>query len=299
VIKDEKALGDVLVVTPQGLRPLPPDPSPQSLTALRRDALLWADRSLPIRTRTEYTLLPGGKTVRFTEHFKPDASGETIAPLPPLLAFAGQRGYPVRFLSPVITTNCRTWQGPYAFTRGSVVRYDLPVPPSTERGYIRAASDNADNGGGDTRRARRALLNDLVGHLGGDWATNAVDLGYAGMTNAQMAWAYLPPARRTELQAAWKRHLPLAFHLPPYRASDAKQPWKRETEPFTRKSYLWTYYIDGPQNLVTIWIGAMLCPCMACINTLSIAATGRSFGRIGQTCSAFTAISIWAMTGRG
>ena len=244
-LQDREAIGNALVVTPQGLRPLSPAPAPDELARLHQDALAWAGRAVPIRVRSEYELLGDGKTVRFTEQFKVDGEGESIAPVPPLLAFAKQHGYPVRLLNPVVTTECRTWQGDFAFVRGPIVRYELPVPPTQERGYVRAAEDKV----GDTGNARIALLNDLVGHLGGDWAANAVDLGYAGMANAQMAWAYLTPAQRASVTDAWKRYLPLAFHLPPYAASDAKQPWKVETEPFTRQSYVWTYFIDGPKHL--------------------------------------------------
>lgn len=92
------------------------------------------------------------------------------------------------------------------------------------------------------------LLNSLVGHLGGDWASNAVDLGYAGMTNATMAWAYLTPEKRQAVRSAWKSYLPRALALPPYPAETLKPTWHQETEPFTGESYLWTYFIDGPRK---------------------------------------------------
>lgn len=244
-ITSDRDLGEVRFITPLGL-----------MSSDRREALgakgaqrahdFWLRTAAPERVSVAYALSPDGRRVTFTETFR-KMPGAAFAPVPPVLAAAWMTGYPVRFAQKLRMTDCVTKYGPLAYVSGNVLRYTLPVPPTEERGYLRAptpvqAAEQADF----TRRT--ALLNDLVGHLGGDWAGNGVDLAYAGMTNAAMAWPYLTPARRAEVQSAWSRYLPAAFRLPPYNDTVQKQPWKQETEPLTGQSYLWTYFIDGPEG---------------------------------------------------
>ena len=263
----QEAIGEVRFVTPLGLRELPPNLSASQSEELQRECCRWASIPLPVRERSESHFSPDGQSVTFTETFRTKENGLNIAPLPPILAFARAHGYPVSLKEELVSTACRTKWGDIAYARGNILRYTLPVPPTEERGYVRMETAGAGN-----ERANVGLLNELVGHLGGNWASNGVDLGYAGMANAQMAWAYLNPVRRKELQAAWKRYLPLAFALPPVAppthslknqrpnsqnaaVGDAmntpvpKPPaWKLETEPFTRQAYLWTYFIAGPNH---------------------------------------------------
>lgn len=265
VVEAKEAIGEVQFVTPLGLRELPPAASKTEENVLQTTARHWAAIPLPTRIRSDSRLSPDGKSVTFTETYQHNPNGENIAPLPPVLAFARAHGYPVSIKGELVSTNCRTKWGDFAYVRGNTLRYTLPVPPTDERGYVRAETTNA--GEGEAKDNAR-LLNELVGHLGGDWASNAVDLGYAGMANAQMALPYLSPPRRMELQAAWKRYLPLAFALPPYAPQPSAQflpqnartanvasaptpkpvAWKTETEPFTGQSYLWTYFIAGPNK---------------------------------------------------
>lgn len=271
VVEGQEAIGDARFVTPLGLRELAPAASAAEENHLRAEARRWAAISIPIRAYSSHRLAPDGQAVTFTETYAPTSEGLPIAPLPPVLAFARAHGYPAAITGETVTADCPTKWGDFTYMRGNTARYTLPVPPTDERGYIRvgAEAEAASATQGNTR-----LLNELVGHLGGDWASNAVDLGYAGMANAQMAWAYLTPQRRSETQAAWQRYLPLAFTLPPYlpqpssprapakaalpRASTLETssdtaklppcPWKTETEPFTGQSYLWTYFIAGPNQ---------------------------------------------------
>ena len=231
---DGKPLGEVRVVTPLGITAVKSrDYGVDAI--IEKAAQNWSGLPLPTRISHTEAINPDGASVTITEKFD-----GTIAPLPPVLAFAFQHGYPVRVDGQIVTTDAMTRWGPWSYVRGNTLRYVLPIPPTEERGYVRRSD-------ADPRRV--ALLNDLVGHLSGAWATNGVDLGYAGMANAQMAWAYLSSARRAEVAAAWRAYLPLCFALPPYATGAAKQPWQTATEPLSGQSYLWTYKIDGPGGL--------------------------------------------------
>jgi hypothetical protein len=203
-------LGEVRFLTPAGIT---------------TDAAKLADLPLPTRTSSTAALSADGKAITVTETF---TGG--IAPLPPVLAFAIGHGYPARVRGTVVNTGVVTKWGPYTYVKGNRLTYTLPVPPTEERAYVRPANAPAKY---------VTLANDLVGHLGGEWAKNGVDLGYAGMANAQMAWPYLTAANKAAVSDAWKRYLPKAFVVP-------GTAWKTETEPFTGQPYLWTYMIDGP-----------------------------------------------------
>ena len=231
-VDSKENIGVVRIVTPFGLKDsaVPLD-GPRPNTRL---PLVQSD--FPVRTSANFSLSPDGKSVTVTEIYK----GATYSPLPPVLALALQNGYPVRVEGHVIYPGCDTKYGPFAYVNGPRLVYTLPVPPTDEHGYVRVVAPEAG--------PHTELLNALVGHLGGDWATNAVDLGYAGMANAQMAQVYLSPDNKKALATAWQKYLPLAFALPPYAKTETKQAWKTETEPFTGQSYLWTYSIDGPRK---------------------------------------------------
>ena len=230
-------IGEVRFVTVDGLQVT----KPKNQTAVRNDTNteLWRTTLIPERESVDYSLTPDGSGVTVTETYKTQPTGETISPLPPILAFALKRGYPAQVEGQPIYPDCITKYGEFAYVRGNTLRYTLPLPNMDERGYIRDEAAVAK---------RVDLLNSLVGHLGGDWTKNGVDLAYAGMTNAQMGWAYLSKSNQTALTQAWQRYLPLAFHLPPYSSPDdlAHNTWNVETEPFTGGSYLWTYFIHGP-----------------------------------------------------
>jgi hypothetical protein len=199
---------------------------------------------LPIPTRLSYTekLAPDGKSVTITETFDTD-----YAPISPILWFYKDQGsltFPLikiegtpdtRFPSP------RTKWGEYAAVRGNTLRYTLAVPPTDARGYINAKITIEKKKKEEEKNehvALTTLLNDLVGHLGGDWATNGgVDLAYAGMANAALAWGYLTPEKQQAVRATWAKYLALAF---------TPSAWNITTEPFSGLSYHWTYKIDGP-----------------------------------------------------
>jgi hypothetical protein len=219
-LASKEPFGEVPFVTPIGLRN-----AKGNETALRAELERWTDLPLPSRQTTKAAVSSDGRRVTITETFRGN-----IAPIPPVLAFAIANGYPATVSGSVVTTGSSTKWGAFAYVRGNTLRYTLPVPPMEERGYVRPANPAP---------GRIALLNDLVGHLGGTWAKNAVDLGYAGMTNAQMAEPFLTPARRTEVAAAWKGHLSRAFLLD-------SPAWNRTVEPLTQLLYRWTYKIDGP-----------------------------------------------------
>ncbi len=230
-------IGEVRFITIDGLESF--FPKDQKTEREDRRLAFWKNVPIPEREKVEYALTPDRNGVLVTETFKVQPEGETISPLPPVLAFAIKRGYPAKVEGKLIYPGCLTKYGEYAYVKGNVLRYTLPLPPMEEHGYVRRENAPA---------SRVALLNSLVGHLGGDWVKNGVDLAYAGMTNAQMAWTYLSEANKAALASAWKASLPSAFRLPPYESPEEKSrdTWKLETEPFSRRSYYWTYFIHGP-----------------------------------------------------
>lgn len=233
-INSANGIGEIRFITPQGMKEFSSAASVFEKNALRAMSDAWAARSLPILDKRTYQYNRQKNAVIIEEEFKAE-QGNPISPIPPVLALALEKGYPASVDGTLETPGCITKYGPYAFVSGNKLKYTLPVPPLEERGYIRRTGD----------QDRADYLNTLVGHLGGSWATNAVDLGYAGMSNAHMAWAYLTSAKRTQVSNAWKTYLPLAFKMPPYSPTD-KVTWKEDTEPFSNLSYVWTYKIDGP-----------------------------------------------------
>lgn len=234
-IRGDEDIGEVRFITPFGMREFPATAREEERNSLRAEAAAWVDRGLPVLRARVYRLSEDGRTIRVMEIFR-TPEGEPISPIPPVMAFALEKGYPVAVDGTVRITDCVSKCGPFAFVEGNRLTYDLPIPPIEERAYIRVP-DSPE---------RVQLLNGLVGHLGGEWATNAVDLAYAGMANAQMAWAYLGRERRQQLAEAWSKYLPEAFRLPPYAQDAPKQPWQQEAEPFSGHEYVWTYALTGP-----------------------------------------------------
>jgi hypothetical protein len=229
-------IGEVRVVTPTGITKFY---TYNSVQELRNKADAWARRGVPILQNRAYAYNSAVQTVTTTETFT-TADGDAIAPVPPVLAFAMSHGYPASIQQTLLTSDCTTKYGPFAYVNGASVTYTLPLPPLDDRGYVRVAG----------YQTRKNQLNSLVSHLSGSWATNAVDLGYAGMTNAQMAWPYLTTANKNNLLQAWTDYLWEAFMIPvngEYNPTyTGPKAWKETTEPFTGIKYMWTYKIDGP-----------------------------------------------------
>jgi hypothetical protein len=237
-ISHKNDIGNILIFTPLGMRSFSSEASQDEWDSLRRETNKWIEFVPPQWNGRLYDYNNAANTVSVRDDFyiHPESINQIFAPLPPVLAFAISKGYPAKVEGEIVQTDCITKYGPFAYVKGKTLKFTLPLPPLDERGYIRL-SGNAD---------RIKLLNSLVGHLGGDWATNAVDLGYAGMANAQMAWVWLDADRRLNLQNAWKTWLPMAFRFPPYPPDHKKNTWKAEIEPFTGFKYLWTYSLSGP-----------------------------------------------------
>lgn len=232
-VQDPGGIGEVRILTPRGIASLPANPPASALSALIDDCETWAAREIPVLTSFTSAITSGREAVHFTEQFT--ASGPFVAPVSPVLAFAMGHGYPASVEGGITNTNCLTAQGPFAHVSGPSASYELPLPPIEERGYLRPPG----------QAARQALLNDLVGHLAGPWVTNAVDMAYAGMTNAALAWPLLTPANQAAITNAWSTYLSTGFAMPPYAPGTPKQPWNEEIEPFSGESYIWTYHITG------------------------------------------------------
>lgn len=223
------------VLTPWGLDKVSPSASATTLNNLRVEVTAWAARGFPVLDSRTFTHDRNAGTVAFTETFS-TAEGSAFSPLPPVLAFAMQNGYPATVSGTIVRPPITTKYGPYAYIDATAAATTtLPVPPLDERGYVRA----------DQTAARTTLLNTLAHRFGASWATNGVDLAYAGIANGQMAEPYLSTTKRSQLQSGWAMYLPQAYRFPPY-APGAKETWKWETEPLSGLSYVWTYKIDGP-----------------------------------------------------
>ncbi len=237
-VSDSQALGEVRLITPQGMRKFPASATAAQRDTLRSDAREWLRRGLPVILSRTATYDSSARTVTQVEDFA-TSNGDIFAPLPPVLAFAMQNGYPATSDLPVVRpTNLRTKYGPFALVEGSRSTVTLPLPPVDEWGFLRVNGETT----------RRALLNGMVGRLSDSWHSNGVDLGYVGKVPAQMAGAWLDTTRRNNLASGWSAQLPLAFRFPPYPVGDTRITWISETEPFTGSSYWWTYKIDGPQS---------------------------------------------------
>lgn len=235
-IEGADSLGEIAICAPWGLRQISASATAQERAALVASADAWARRAVPVMEKRLYSLSEDGAAVNVEEWFHASGAGEVYAPIPPVLALALEKGYPARVEQTLNRPGLTTKYGPFAFAEGGRLRYSLPLPPLEERAYVLSAANTA----------RLSQLNSLVGHLGGSWATNAVDLGYAGMANAHMAWSGLDTTRRQNVTSAWNLYLPLAFRMPPYPPGDSRVTWKEETEPYSQIPYLWTYKIDGP-----------------------------------------------------
>lgn len=227
-------IGEVRIITPYGVSSVSSSMSAAQKTELYTAAKTWANRLIPIPDSSSYLYSADKTKITITDKYTTQ-TGEMIAPIPPVLGFAYQKGYPVEFSGEPEFEKCLTQQGQFAFISGNSLTYTLPVPPVDERGYIKP--ENAST-------SRINQLNALVDHLGGSWAGNAVDLSYAGMTNAQMAMVYLSAGNLSAVNNAWSAYLPQGFKMPPYSPSAAKKPWNTKTEPFSNLEFIWTYDIE-------------------------------------------------------
>lgn len=236
-ISDAQALGEVRFITPIGMTRFASTASTVQRNDLRAQSIEWLRRGLPLLVDRQSTYDRNLGTVTITERFA-TANGSSIAPIPPVLAFAMQNGYPASVQGTIVRPGVRTKYGPFAFVEGDTCRVTLPVPPLDEFATPRRSDETT----------RRTLLNGLVSRLGASWAVNAVDLGYVGLAPAQMALPYLDTTRRNNLRSGWNTYLSLAWRFPPYPVGDTRITWRETTEPFTGLNYWWTYKIDGPQG---------------------------------------------------
>lgn len=229
-----EAIGEVRIFTPMGLQTISSSASGTEMQDLRNLCDKWAEIMIPKLKHRAFSFNAAAGNVTITDHFT--SQGKTISPIPPVLAFALQKEYTAQIMGDLVYPDCLTKYGPFAYIEGLEAKYTLPLPPLEERGYIKRPAD-AD---------RVQLLNDLVGHLPEVWRKNAVDLGYAGVANAQLVWPWLNEKNRTDVKNSWTTYLPLAFKMPPYEPDYPRETWKVETEPFSDLEYIWTYFIQGP-----------------------------------------------------
>ncbi len=249
-ISQPGGLGEVRFFTPGGPLRFSSAPSGAALEELRSSFRSWVPRGVPTLTNRSSTVDFDTATVTLTETFV-TTNGEAIAPIPPVLAFAMGEGYAAESLGTLERSSFPTRQGEFAWVAGDTAVYTLPIPPLGHRGHLRPVAQEEEV----------LLLNDMTSRLGASWATNAVDLGYVGMTPAQQAWPMLNAQRRSQLANAWASYLPFAFRLPPYEPSDPRKTWIEVTEPLTGLQYIYTYAIaGGPGNgyLLDIEWGNML-----------------------------------------
>ena len=248
---DAEDIGRIRVVTPIGIMR---NSAGRDVQKLKNLAQSWSERGFPHLTGRTYAYNREEMSVTITETFE-SRDGSSISPVPPVLAFAMSHDYPASVEQDLIRTDCVTKYGTYAYVEGTTVTCTLPVPPLEDRGYLRIPG----------RDSKKDKLNQMVSHMPGEWATNGVDLAYAGIANAQMAHPYLDAVNRNKVKQAWGNYLWKGFKIPVDGEYDpdytGPKAWKEETEPFTGETYLWTYKISGPaprNNALDIEWGNML-----------------------------------------
>ena len=140
IIRRTAGLGIIGMSNPWGIRPLPIDFS-KNWTAPPDDAVKQCRRIAAIMTCYPYkcdeyfTIDKTNGTIAVTEvvkHFQMvndwNARGEKTAPLPPVLSFAMDNGYPATRPKNLIDCNMPTIYGPYLVQSGQQVEYTLPIP---------------------------------------------------------------------------------------------------------------------------------------------------------------------------
>ena len=163
--------------------------------------------------------------------------GPGLMPLPPQVTFAKRTyRYPARVPENTTATGVMTFSGPMeavdadavsTATDLTVASYDLPIPPTGERGLISVpGNDNLRN-----------LLNASVDGLTSSPSGNGVDVFYKGRTQAFQAYSYLTTDTRTLLLESTAALLPSAL---------TETSWHQTTEPLSGLPFWWTYYIEGP-----------------------------------------------------
>jgi hypothetical protein len=90
------------------------------------------ERKRTVRLRNDY------EYIRVKDEW--NTSGIKIAPLPPLLAFAIQEGYPARVISPYKNLHIPTNYGPYWVAEGNNIEYELPIPKLDAATYLKTGN---------------------------------------------------------------------------------------------------------------------------------------------------------------
>ncbi len=179
-----------------------------------------------------------------------DIGRTNLAPIPPVLAHAVTHDYPVTFdgqgsrqLPKKVEYNkvymglnllMKTKYGEYGAMVGSpYVRYQLPIPPmekdTSEKMGIWASTSGKEE--------LTKLINESVTELCYPTAPNAVDRAFKGNAQAWMAYPYLDNENKKKLWDSSTTATLKTFD---------PDIWNWRTEPFTKTSYLWTYFLEGP-----------------------------------------------------
>lgn len=140
IIRRTAGLGIIGISNPWGIRPLPigfsrnwTTPPDDAVKQCRRIAAIMT--CYPYKCDEYFTIDKANGTIAVTEmvsHFQIvndwNAKGEKIAPLPPVLAFAMDNGYPAKRPKTMIDCNMPTIYGPYLAQSGTQLEYTLPIP---------------------------------------------------------------------------------------------------------------------------------------------------------------------------
>lgn len=173
-----------------------------------------------------------------------------LAPIPPVLSQAvvhdypvtfdqqGSRGLPKKVEYDRIYTGLNflmsTKYGEYGAMVGpSYVEYHLPIPPM--------GKDESENQGiwasAKSKEELKQLINESVTVLGSPTAPNGVDRAFKGNAQAWMAYKYLNDENKKRLWDSATTATIKTFD---------PDIWNTEMEPFTKTSYQWTYFLEGP-----------------------------------------------------
>lgn len=181
--------------------------------------------------------------IRFKESFgyicwqnEWDEPWTKIAPLPPLVTFAKNTGYPVEFSGDkTVNTGIDTKYGPYYVNTGSTAEYSLPLPDYDDTFYLRPSVEN-----------------ELMKLVTGKLTSYLVNKKITPATNALGCWWMFAPSslalplwageQREKIIASWKAYVKLAL---------SPRVWYLRTEPFSGMKYMVSFaWIDRKMEIL-------------------------------------------------
>ncbi len=149
-----------------------------------------------------------------------------IAPVSPLLSFAADTGYPVKLPGDLNDAGIPTKVGPYRYAEGTTVEYELPLPPTAGRMYLRPAGEHT-------------LADDIAAKLtqspkrSEHWLRNTSNIApWMVWTSRSWGLTLMDDQQRHDFIDSWKIVFDDAFK---------PHPWYLRTEPWSGKRYIYSF----------------------------------------------------------